>query len=300
MSKKSCDVQPGQGDFGNQGGRSLLAKLCVGLLAVLMIAITVQNGQYFARGHHLHLLPMLLVCATAWVMLRDAPPPRPISVFWALATACLACIVLELYFEIYKRKPFDEDGAVTLLSFSMLLLTSFATLRIWLQRKVPGPPRLVDKGTIWLLMAIGFLYLAIDEKSLLHEGFDTSLHKFLGITPTAWTSRIDDMLVGLYGVIGMVALWLYRAEITHFSGCLRLLKLGFVALFLCVITDVATNRSDLFIWLLGPVDGLLAYEFFGEAEEVFKVLAEALFLTGFAHALRTEYDEKAAGARQSA
>jgi hypothetical protein len=281
------------GASGAGRGRNLYAKVCVSLLAVLMIIISVQNGQYFVRGYYLHFLPMLLVCAIAWLVLRDAAPPRPAVVGWTLSVVAVVCVALELGFHVYKRKPFDEDGVLTLLSFSLLLLTSFTTLRIWLRRKVPGPLNFRDQGTIWLLIAVGFLYLAVDEKSLLHEGMDRSLHTSLDLVPTAWTSRLDDLLIGLYGLGGIGFLWWYRAEVKRFPGCLRLLKVGFVALFLSVAADTASNRNDLFVWMLGEDSGMVVYELMGEIEEVLKATGEILFLTGFSSVLYSVSGENA-------
>lgn len=280
--KRGC-ATPGVGAGQQEDGR--YAQACVLLLGLLVLLISWQNGQHLARGYFLHLLPMLLVCGTAWTLLRPARPPQPGRVFLALCAASVACIVLEPVFHIYKRRPFDEDGALTLLSFCLLLLTSMLTFRIWRLRKGADAFRLLDKRTIWLLMAVGFLYLAVDEKSLLHEGVDISLHKMLGITPDAFTSRLDDLLIGLYGLIGMAALWLYRAEILRFPSCLRLLVIGFAGLFLSVLSDTVSSRSDFLEAWLGQDMGLLAYDVFEALDEIFKVASEVLFLTGFARAL---------------
>lgn len=277
-------------------GRSVYAKAGISLLGLLILLISYENGQYFARGYFLHLLPMLLVCGIGWGLLRDARPPGTPTVFWTLSVSAVVCIALELAFHIYKRKAFDENGALTLLSFCLLLLTSFVAFKIWLLRRAPGRLSFRDQGAIWLLIACGFVYLAADEKSLLHEGMDSSFHKMLGIGPNAWTSRLDDLLVGLYGVVGMAALWIYRAEITRYAVCFRLLKIGFVGLFLSVIADAASNRSDFFVAWLGEPVGMAAYHVVGELEEILKVASEVVFLTGFSSALREAMEKGKAAA----
>lgn len=164
-------------------------------------------------------------------------------------------------------------------------MTSFAALRIWRLRKGADPFRLLDKRSIWLLIALGFLYLAIDEKSLLHEGADMSIHKLLGIAPNEFTSRLDDLIIGLYGLIGMAALWLYRAEILGFPACVRLLSIGFCGLFCSVVSDMLSSRADFLVARLGQEAGLLAYELLEDLDEIFKVLSEVLFFSGFASAM---------------
>jgi hypothetical protein len=263
----------------------MYAKNCLILLTIFLSLITCRNAQYFAHGYFLHLLPMLVLCGVAWATLREGTPPKTTRMFWILVVTAVASFAMELFFQIYKRKPFDEHGVVTILSFTQLLLTCFVSFDIWRQRRKAGPLRLKDDSTIWLIIALGFAYLAADEEILLHEGAGHSFHKLLGLAETAWSSRLDDMLVGVYGVIGIIVLWLYRREICRFPLCLRLLKVGFVALLFSVVADGLSHRPDLFVSLLGREQGMLFYELGESADEIFKIIGEIFFLTGLSSGL---------------
>ena len=261
------------------------ARVCLIILGAVIAGTSIQNAQFFARGYFSHLLPMLLVCIAAFAVLRPERPAKLALVFWHLATAIVLSAGLELTFGIYKRMPFDENGVITLLSVCQLLVTAFISFAVWKQRNGPGPIRWKDKTLIWLIMGVGFVFLALDEKILIHEGLDRSFHKVMHMHETGWTSRLDDLLIGVYGVIGLATLWFYSREMLRFRRCLLLLGAGFAALFLSVIADASSSRPDFFTWLAGAQSAPLLQEIGEIIEESCKVLAEALFLTGFASAL---------------
>ncbi|MBG0790970.1 MAG: hypothetical protein H0S80_10790 [Desulfovibrionaceae bacterium] len=261
------------------------ARVCLILLGAVIAGTSIQNAEFFARGYFSHLLPMLLVCIAAFAALRPQQPARLAQVFGYLAAAIVLSAGLELAFGMYKRMPFDENGVITLLSVCQLLVIAFISLAVWKERNGPGPVRWKAKTLIWLIMAVGFLFLAVDEKTLIHEGLDRSFHKVMDLQETGWTSRLDDFLVGLYGIIGLATLWFYSKEMLRFRRCILFLAAGFAVLFLSVIADASSSRPDFFTWLAGAQNAPLLQEVGEIIEEGCKVLAEALFLTGFASAL---------------
>lgn len=261
------------------------ARVCLIILGAVIAGTTIQNGEFFARGYFSHLLPMLLVCSAAFTVLRPERPIRLALVFWQLAAAIILSAGLELAFSMYKRMPFDENGVITLLSVCQLLVIAFISFAVWKLRNGPGPIRWKDKSLIWLIMGVGFVFLALDEKVLIHEGLDRSFHKLAHMKETGWTSRLDDLLVGVYGIIGLATLWFYSKEMLRFRRCILFLGAGFAALFMSVIADASSSRPDFFNWLVGEQGAPLVREIAEVVEEGCKVLAEALFLTGFASAL---------------
>lgn len=269
-------------------------QVCTIILALIVGLVSVDNAPYFARAYYLHLLPMFAFCVLAWAMLRDERTPELAPVLWSLLGIGAACVSLELTFQVYKHHPFDENGFVTLLSVCQLALICFVCFHLWRERKGDNPLRIKDPATIWLIISLGFAFLAVDEKALLHEGLDRSLHKVLHLHATGWTSRLDDMLIGLYGLAALVVLWFYFAEIKRYRRCFSLLRLGFVVLFLSVAADMASNRPDFFHWLLGPGAGDMAYSIVGGLEEVLKITSEALFLGAFHSAVLDRRTQSAA------
>ncbi len=263
----------------------MFEKICTGLLAFCLLLITLQNAPYLAHGYMLHIAPMLVLCWLTWAILRQPGPPATSTVFWTLAACCVVGVAMELGFGMYKRKPFDENGVATITSFAQLLASSFTAFAIWCKRRKPGRFHLTDMATIWLLIAIGFLYLATDEEILLHEGIGRDIKRLLHLATNAWSVRLDDMLIGVYGLIGLGALWAYRAELKLFRACDVLLAVGFFWLAVSVAADMASHRPDFFVWLLGPERGMVAYDLGEDADEIAKLIAEVFFLSGFSSAL---------------
>lgn len=271
----------------------MYAKICTALLAVFIVLITLHNAPWLAHGYMLHAVPMLALCALGWAILREQGPPQTSRVFWTLIGIAVLSVALELGFAMYKRKPFDEDGVVTLLSFSQLLLTAFASFAIWRKRAPGGRFSLKHGSAIWLIIALGFVYLSADEEILLHEGAGHDVNKIFGLAETGIWAHLDDMLVGLYGLVGLAMLWLYRRELLQFPVCVRLLATGFVFLAVSVAADAASHRPDFFVGLLGPERGMVAYELGEGVDELGKTAAEAFFLTGFSSGLMRARRERA-------
>ncbi|OIN99640.1 MAG: hypothetical protein AUJ49_10780 [Desulfovibrionaceae bacterium CG1_02_65_16] len=278
----------------------MYAKACFALLVFFIMLITLQNAPYLAHGYMLHAAPMLALCLLAYAILRADGPPATSRVFWALAVVAATSVALELGFAMYKRKPFDENGVVTLTSFAQLLSSSFVSFAIWRRRKNAGRFRLTDKSSIWLIIALGFLYLAADEEILLHEGAGHAVNKIFGLGEVGLWAHLDDMLVGLYGVVGVAALWLYRRELLLFPACVRLLAVGFVFLVLSVAADAASHRPDFFVGLLGPQRGMTAYNLGEDVDELAKLISEMFFLTGFSSGLRVARGRTGAAAGKKA
>jgi hypothetical protein len=66
-------------------------------------------------------------------------------------------------------KHYSENMAGTLISIILLILLGITNFRIYLVRR---------KHLIWLLMAVGFVFLAYDERFMFHEGLDKDIHRF--------------------------------------------------------------------------------------------------------------------------
>jgi hypothetical protein len=48
----------------------IYVRVCLIVLGVVIAGTSVQNGEYLASGYFLHFLPMLTVCAVAFIVLR--------------------------------------------------------------------------------------------------------------------------------------------------------------------------------------------------------------------------------------
>lgn len=154
----------------------------------------------------------------------------------------------------------DEWGPVSILSGFQLLICGFLALEIHRHRP----------AWIWKLIGWGFFFLCADEMLQLHESMDRLTHWIFGIHQTHITNHLDDLIVGLYGLAGLVALFAGRAEIVFFRRQWWLFALGFVGFAVMVAFDLTgTELGSLWSYLDVPArQGMMWAEI---VEEGFKL-----------------------------
>ena len=72
---------------------------------------------------------------------------------------------------------------------------------------------------MWLILVFTSLYLAIDEIIMIHENIDFFIHRIFNIEETGLTDRIDDAIVAIYGLCGLIGIYLYRKELSNYMTC---------------------------------------------------------------------------------
>jgi len=183
---------------------------------------------------------------------------------------------------------YDESGPVTLLSLIQLAAIAVVTHRIHRCRMPAGERHdYRQPAYLWALISYGFWFLFADELLKIHENLDSAVHKLFEMEETGLSDRIDDVLIGLFGLIGLAVLYFYRREVARFSGARLLLVAGFVMLFIMVALDALTNRDDVLTWAFGPAAGAFVQDLFKIAEDSLKLCAEAAFLIAFHRVLDT-------------
>lgn len=178
---------------------------------------------------------------------------------------------------------FKEAMPITWLSFVQLLAVAAISWHIYtLRKKAYGSHNPRSLHILWLIIAAGFVFLAVDEIAKIHEGIDHLIHMILRMEETGLTDRIDDVIVLGYGLVGIGVLYYFRHEMKNFTSAMPLLIVGFALMFLMVATDIATNRKDILSSLVSePYLSATLYPWLGVMEEALKILAEAALLGGF-------------------
>lgn len=142
-----------------------------------------------------------------------------------------------------------EGGPVTWLSFAHLSVTGGLAGIVFRLRTHDCPPLRDwrDLRWVWLLLAIGFLFLAVDEVARLHEdSFDPLVHRIFGLQRTALSVRLDGMILLGYGALGVITLYAYRPELAAYREVLPLVTCGVILFVFMVGVDMVTERMDLF------------------------------------------------------
>ncbi|MGH1428568.1 MAG: hypothetical protein ACRBEE_11565 [Arenicella sp.] len=180
------------------------------------------------------------------------------------------------------NEPFKEGGFITFFSAIQLLIVSRLSYNIYRERESSTHISFWQKpNLIWLLISMGFLFLAFDESLKIHERIDRLIHYVFNIQETGLTDRIDDLLVGLYGLIGLVVLFVYRNEMKACKAQFSLFVIGFVFLFVMVGLDVMTNRKDIVLFFFEENMAAVLHRWLSFAEDAMKLLSEAFFILGF-------------------
>lgn len=188
----------------------------------------------------------------------------------------------------------DETSTVTLASLINLWTIAWLNLAIYKRRHGGGWPafpslrrRIASPRAIWLVMAVGFFYLGLDDVLQIHENIDKWIHALLHAQPDNLTDRIDDLLVLLYGLIGLAVMWRSRRDLLAYRAELWPLVPGFLLMVAMVACDTLTNRADI-LSLMVPADRLRAVVNQIEvAEEMTKILGSLVIATAFHRVLRT-------------
>lgn len=174
-----------------------------------------------------------------------------------------------------------EGEPVTWLSFAHLLVTGGLAGLVFRLRTHGRPPLRGwrDPRWVWLLLAVGFLFLAVDEVAELHESFDRSLHRSFGWQETGLSDRLDDAIVLGYGVLGVMVLYAYRTELAAYREVLPLVTCGVTLFVFMYGLDMVGNRADVFRAVGVPGEGIaILHSWTGGIEETLKLCAEAALL----------------------
>lgn len=210
--------------------------------------------------------------------LTPVKEPKMKKFFYTALLTNTLFIVIGLFCGKPVEEVFGKEASfITWISFAQLLITSIFCWQIFNQRGRKG------EAFLWLAISIGFLFLSVDEVARIHENMDSIIHKkILHMKETALTDRLDDLIIGVYALIGGSVLYSFRNELKNFKQALPYLITSFLLIFLMVITELISNRYDLLPQLLQNENlAKGVYQVCKVGEEAFKLFAEALLTTAF-------------------
>jgi hypothetical protein len=181
-------------------------------------------------------------------------------------------------------KHFGEAGFVTTFSFFNLLFISYVLAIVFYtalsssEKNGDSLKKRFAKSVIWLVMAIGFLWLSFDEILMIHEKTDKAFHQFFQIKETSLTNRMDDIMVFSYPVLGLLAMYFSRKALYPYRKSLYFVVLG-VALF-CIMAVYDSMGKGLSSKYHNTRTMYQVYE------ESSKVLAEGFLMVASLYCLR--------------
>lgn len=206
----------------------------------------------------------------------------PLSIFLSCNIISLVFILFVIASGIYKLNistEFNEYGLATTYSVLLLVLIALINGGIFLTLYKKSS---FSESLIWLLICIGFIFLALDEKFLIHENLDFFIHKVLNLKETQLSDRIDDIIILIYGLIGLGAMIKYRQQFLNNKPALITLIIGGAFLVASAVLDIVTNEGYFAHSITdneAKVQALIHLGFI--AEESTKILSETSFIAAF-------------------
>lgn len=194
----------------------------------------------------------------------------------------LLTVFLALFTED-SRKYYKEGQLITIYSGLKLVVISYFSWKIFGTRKrAVNINSFNNSTTIWLIMSVGFLFLALDELALIHENIDKLIHYLFDIEESSLSDRIDDLIIFLYAVIGIYILYKYKDEILLYNFFIKYIIASLILLFVMIVADVLTNTPDILLWFIPdrndykPIKDTLDY-----IEEITKLFSESVLIFAF-------------------
>jgi hypothetical protein len=179
---------------------------------------------------------------------------------------------------------FHENGWITRLSFIQLLAASvLAWMTFHLRAGKFSLKNWRSPSTFWLIVAIGFVFLAIDEGFELHEMMQPIIFAAFNLKRNFLTVRINDLIVLLYGLAGLGIIRLYLPEIRRDRRVKQHLMMGFALLFVMIVVDTLGNKREIpFLASLFPTSTNTQLRWnLKVIEETITLYSEAFFIGAF-------------------
>lgn len=172
-----------------------------------------------------------------------APPPF-FKVLAGLAiVGVLAYILVSIFFAPADQPlyHFSEDGAITALSTVFLAMSSALALVVFYLRMDDWK----SGGLFWLILAVGCVFLALDEQLMLHERGGTAI-ELSSVGASETFRNWNDVIVIGYGVVALAIAGLFGREILR-CKVFALVFLGGFA-FYALHTGIDSILPDTFAW----------------------------------------------------
>jgi hypothetical protein len=211
-------------------------------------------------------------------------PAKCLALILPLNAAVIAAAVIRGISKAEKPGLYFGEGRFTMIfSCVQLLAIAFLSFAIFRTRRGFSSERgWLALQNLWLLIGVGFIFLTADEAFEIHENTDRLFHVWFGVTQTNLTDLLDDFIIGSYLLIGVVTLWIFRAELKSFREMIVPLIWGFVCGGFSVVSDILGHHKDIFLALGADLrlSGRLV-QWADVGDGAFTLLAEGCFVSAF-------------------
>lgn len=187
------------------------------------------------------------------------------------------------------RTELGHLGSITWISVFQLLIIALISLKIFkLNNAKFGFQNLKSANILWVILAVAFLFLALDEVTQLHSMIGQLICKLINIRNPRLTSRIGDLVVVPYALVGLSLLYFYRNELKKHTKVISFFFAGLLMLLIMVGIDVLPSRVVQHLkHIFNTSAGELNQIWLPFAKDAAKIFAEGIFVAGFYHCFQT-------------
>lgn len=194
----------------------------------------------------------------------DEPSAKRLAVvFFIVNLIAIGSSVISGYSLGNVALRFEEKQAITFFSSNQLGATSLLAWLIYVLRTRLLRGGRAARGTpaFWLISALGFFYLMIDESFQIHEGMDTGLFRMFGHHENV---MLDGVATAFYGVAAAAVCYYHRTEILRYRSTLAFFCLGGFFLAVTSVLNIGeTTKAKIVVEesmkLLGVVSFLVGH-----------------------------------------
>ena len=181
------------------------------------------------------------------------------------------------------------------LSFFQLIIIALLSWRIFVHASSDISYR-KKSCILWAIVAFCFLYISLDEIFEIHIMLKHLIYHLLNLQDNFFTARIDDLIVGIYGLAGVSLFYIYRNELMRFQSANVFFYFAALFFLAMILFDAFNARNDIFPRLISnPFLINHLHSLFVFMEEVFKFITEACLIVFLYTCLRTSAFEKYQG-----
>jgi hypothetical protein len=213
------------------------------------------------------------------------------TIFVVLFSLLTIIILIQLIIpSVTGERPsifFDEGSIITWLSSLQLGLMGFLAYKIHLLKQGQNPAK---SSLFWRLLSFGFIFLALDDLLMIHEHIDHWIQSLLQLDNSSLLTRIDDLIVGLYGGIILWLISQFRKELVPYRSVLPLLLWAlFLGAIMFSIDLINHHENDLAILISDAATRKIVYKYLGPVEEIFKIWTEGFLVIALYSCWQIQY-----------
>ena len=176
---------------------------------------------------------------------------------------------------------FREEGFLTYVSCLQLLIAAVISGKIFNFIRDDPNHRLSGNKIVWLVISLGFLFLALDDAFEIHEEIDFLLHEVFNIEQTNISDLLDDLIVGAYILIFLIYIASQWKTIQLFKSSFAFFLAGCILTAMMVILDLASHNNYIASLMTDDAERILVVkQWFGAWEDAAKIYAEGMFIVG--------------------